>query len=306
MTYIGNNGLMKTKLNYVVLPLAIDIYFADAYYFANRKPNPGTEARLNVFSTIDGCLGFSLGIERNSAEVVGTNMTSYDGCFYINRSRTVNNVCVLYSIPRTKTSFTTYSGCDVTGMDLFKNSNLTSIVFNNGLLSMYGWAFQSLSSLTNVTLPASLKYISNSTFQNCSNLANFSTVNTAGVTSASSTILNFVNDQTTRIGNLLYIGDNAFNNCAYTGIVLPISTTLEFGKSVLYNGTVNKRAYIYVSDKYSDFYNLHYKSGATNPWVANVWNQGTKETIYYAETAADKTESTVRYWHYVNGAPEIW
>jgi hypothetical protein len=215
-------------------------------------------------------------------------------------------IMFVYSIPRTKTSFTTYSGCDVTGMDLFKNSNLTSIVFNNCLLSMYGWAFQSSSSLTSVTLSTSLKYISNSTFQDCSNLAYFSTVNTAGVTSTSSTILNFVDNQTTRTGNLLYIGDDAFNDCAYTGVVLPIFTTLKFGKRVFYNGTANKRAYIYVSDKYSDFYDLHYKSGASNEWVANVWNQGIKETLYYAETAADQTESTVRYWHYVDGAQVIW
>jgi hypothetical protein len=306
LAYICDNGLMKTKLTYVVLPTAVDIYFPDANYYVNKAPDTSTAARLNVFCRIEDCRGFSLGTAYNSAELVGTNLTSYDGCLYVNSSRTTCNQTVLYCIPRAKTTFSTYSGCNITGMDLFKNSPLTTINFNNGLISMYGWAFQDSGSLTTITLPTSLKYVSNSTFDGCGNLANFKSVDTAGTTSNASTILNFVDDKTTRTGNILSIGEAAFRNCAYTGVVLPISTNISISSEAFGNGTDSKKAYIYVSDKYADFVALHYADTSTNKWVNNVWNKNTKETIYYAETTADKTQSTVRYWHYVDGAPVIW
>lgn len=98
------------------------------------------------------------------------------------------------------------------------NSYLTSLTFakdgdgNNALTTIDAMAFQNLSVLTTVEIPASVTNIAKGAFQSCSKLAS----------------ITFASDE-----NLLTVGDDAFKSCsALTSITFPSSVT-TIGKAAL-------------------------------------------------------------------------
>lgn len=308
--YIGQNGCMGTKLSYVVLPTTVDIYFPSGYK-ATTTPDNSTNARLNVFYNVSGCNGYSLGTAVNTNEVVGTYLSSYNSCFYINASRNVTaggNGQVLMCVPRTLTSLKTISTCDITGMDMLKGDTaLTSLDLNYGLESMYGWAFNPCVNLATITLPSTIKYLGNSIFNGCSGITNMKTryandENTGSVVD-NATIVNFATN-TDKTGSILYIGDSAFSGCSsLTGFILPSDTT---NLTVNANSFAASNAYIYVSESYDTFYNMH-KEGGTHAWTTS-WNSGANATAYYSATKpSDALLDSRRYWYYdSNNLPAFW
>ena len=60
---------------------------------------------------------------------------------------------------------------------------------------------------------------------------------------------------------------------------------------------------------FSIFYKKIYYEGTEAQWSENGLGEGTKELLRYAEIlfySETRPEKNGKYWHYVEGIPEIW
>ena len=103
------------------------------------------------------------------------------------------------------------------GDNAFNNSSCQSVTFseNSQLISIDGFAFQSCTSLTSVTIPSSVTSIGNSTFDGCTSLT--SVTIPSGVTSIGGDVFRntpwwntYSADTSHHYGNIIYINDVAY------------------------------------------------------------------------------------------------
>lgn len=350
LTYLDEKSLHSAGCVNVYIPIAVNTYVpsyyknvADTgYNETGGSPNTGTSARLDVCNFMYKCESFVLytpttagavfsgTVPATSTTQTGTNLTSYESCLYINSARNLGSTTgggtLLFAIPYKLTTLKTYSGCNITGMDLVKNGNITSANLNYGITKMYGWIFDESSdpkNLTSVTLPTTLKYISNSAFLKCQNLTNFD-VNTSATDTTDVPTNTF---DLSAFTALKQISDSAFRNCdGIKKLILPTSENLDLGSNCFSeidftNGAAGNEG-IYVTDTYANFNKYHiYHDADGNPkdkgsggiaptgrtWTSGAWNLNSETKVYYYLEDKPTTLPTGHYvWRYVSGVPTIW
>ena len=148
-------------------------------------------------------------------------------------------------------------------------SSLKKVIINSG--NIPSEAFFGCSSLASITIPDSVTSIGSQTFCDCSSLTSI-------------TIPDSVRS----------IGHNAFWSCSsLTSITIPDSVT-----------SIGDYAFSHCSSLTSVFY-----KGTAEQWntisISNGNSDLTSATLYYySET--QPTDTTYKYWHYVDGVPTAW
>ena len=148
-------------------------------------------------------------------------------------------------------------------------SSLKKVTINSG--DIPGYAFSNCSSLTSITIGNNVTSIGDSAFRGCSSLASIT-----------------IPDSVTSIG------DYAFSHCSsLTSITIPGSVT-----------SIDNFAFYDCSSLTSVFY-----KGTAEQWntisISNGNSDLTSATrYYYSET--QPTDTTYKYWHYVDGVPTAW
>ena len=174
------------------------------------------------------------------------------------------------SVPSSLKKVTINSG-DIPGYAFSNCSSLTSITIGNNVTSIGAYAFSYCSSLTSITIPGSVTSIGDSAFSYCSSLTSI-----------------------TIPGSVTSIGDYAFSYCSsLTSITIPGSVT-----------SIDNFAFYDCSSLTSVFY-----KGTAEQWntisISNGNSDLTSATrYYYSET--QPTDTTYKYWHYVDGVPTAW
>lgn len=147
--------------------------------------------------------------------------------------------------------------------------SLKKVTINSG--DIPGYAFSNCSSLTSITIPGSVTSIGSSAFSGCSSLASI-----------------------TIPDSITSIDDGAFVDCSsLTSITIPDSVT-----------SIGDCAFVNCSSLTSVFY-----KGTAEQWntisISNGNSDLTSTTrYYYSET--QPTDTTYKYWHYVDGVPTAW
>ncbi|MBQ8439128.1 MAG: leucine-rich repeat domain-containing protein [Clostridia bacterium] len=158
------------------------------------------------------------------------------------------------------------------GANLYLNDTLVSEVnIPYDITSIGSYLFYGCKSLTKITIPASVISIGSFAFTDCSNLMEVTIGN-----------------------NVTSIGYYAFHNCTnLTSITIPVSIT-----------SISMEAF----ENCNSLNNIYY-TGTAEEWTAitiGSWNDPlTSATIYYySET--QPTDTTNKYWHYVDSVPTVW
>ena len=129
----------------------------------------------------------------------------------------------------------------VTSISTWFNENKDITAFSefvnfSGISALVQYAFQSCSSLTEITLPASLTSIGNYAFQNCSLLARVLNLENTKVTSISNGAFRYCSSlaEIAFPASLTSIGSYAFQDASFEEITLPASLT-SIGSGAFYN-----------------------------------------------------------------------
>ena len=183
--------------------------------------------------------------------------------------------------------------------DAFRNcESLTNVVFTESsrLTSIGSGAFDSCEGLTSITLPNSVTSIGSMAFYYCTALTSISipdSVTSIGSQAFASchcltTVIFTVNSQLTTIGEW------AFSSCGWLyKIVIPDSVT-----------SIGDDAFFAIASGAMIYY-----TGTPEDWVKIPINSSNSILVkatcyYYSETKS--TDTTYKYWHYVNGLPKAW
>lgn len=241
-----------------------------------------------VYINEDSFVGCS-SLSAINVEEENTNYTSIDGLL-VDKNKTkiidIPQAITKISIPDSFTSIEAkaFSICssveELTLPSLFDQkisyyfnssvpSSLKKVTINSG--DIPGYAFSNCSSLTSITIGNNVTSIRNFAFDDCSSLTSI-------------TIPDSVRS----------IGHNAFWSCSsLTSITIPDSVT-----------SIGDYAFFDCSSLTSVFY-----KGTAEQWntisISNDNSDLTSATrYYYSET--QPTDTTYKYWHYVDGVPTAW
>ncbi len=191
---------------------------------------------------------------------------------------------------------TTIGDCAFSGC-----SSLTSITLPDGLTSIGSSAFGYCTSLTSITLPDGLTSIGYGAFENCTSLTSITLPD--GLTSIGSSAFGYCTSLTsiTLPDGLTSIGYGAFENCtSLTSVVIPDSVTsigdYLFGWDYKYDDDTGKSSFNIYYAGTSDQWNSISKSSESYFKNFNIY--------YYSET--EPSDTTLLYWHYVNGVATAW
>lgn len=241
---------------------------------------------ISIGSRDNGYIGYyALNIKTNGeSEIVNKD----DYLFY-----TVNNINYLIGYIGNETSLVLpndYNGENyiINGSAFLVMANLTSVTIPDCVTSIGSYAFRNCRSLTSVTIPDSVTSVGEYAFDGCSNLTNITipdgiTILYSNTFSNCSSITSItIPDRVTTIGN------NVFSNCSrLTNIVIPNSVT-NIGE--------------YAFSNCKNISNVYYK-GTIDEWnkttFSNYKNYLTEATRYYYSDS-EPTDTTVKYWHYVD------
>lgn len=242
-------------------------------------PDSVTSISYNAFS---GCSELtSIIVDKNN-----TVYHSYESCLIETSSKTLILGCKNSILPSdgsvTSIGDYAFSGCYA----------LTSISIPNSVTSISAGAFKGCSKLTSVTIPGSITFFGPNAFEDCSKLTDVVIKN--GVTSIGiETFKDCSELVNVTIGNSVTdIGKSAFKNCSkLTSIIIPDSVT-SIGYYA-FEGTGLNNVYYF---------------GTSTEWE-NINIDDNEELIsatryYYSETRP--TDTTLKYWHYVDGEPTTW
>ena len=172
-------------------------------------------------------------------------------------------------------------------------SSLTSITIPDSITSIGDYAFYICSSLTSVTIPESVTSIGSSAFSGCSSLTSITIPDS--VTSIGDYAFEGCSSLTsiTIPNSVTSIGKYAFFVCSsLTSVTIPSGATI--GTYAFYS--CNKLKTIYYSGSNTDWNKI--SIGFTDSPLSNAI------IYYYSET--QPTDTTYKYWHYVDGEPTIW
>ena len=247
-----------------------------------------------------------------NVEEENTNYTSIDGLL-VDKNKTkiidIPQAITKISIPDSFTSIEAYAFSECT--------KLTSITIPDSVNSIGSSAFSGCNSLEELTLPSlfdqEISYYFNSSvpsslkkvtinsgdipgyaFSNCSSLTSITIGN--NVTSIGAYAFSYCSSLTsiTIPDSVTSIGDYAFSYCSsLTSITIPGSVT-----------SIDNFAFYDCSSLTSVFY-----KGTAEQWntisISNGNSDLTSATrYYYSET--QPTDTTYKYWHYVDGVPTAW
>ena len=173
-------------------------------------------------------------------------------------------------VPKSLKKVTINSG-DIPGYAFSNCSSLTSITIPGSVTSIGDSAFHGCSSLTSITIPDSVTSIDDCAFADCSSLASIT-----------------IPDSVTSIGSSAFFGCSSL-----ASITIPDSVT-----------SIGYCAFVDCSSLTSVFY-----KGTAEQWntisISNGNSDLTSATrYYYSET--QPTDTTYKYWHYVDGVPTAW
>ena len=172
-------------------------------------------------------------------------------------------------------------------------NSLTSVVIPDSVTSIGNFAFDDCSSLTSITIPDSVTSIGSSAFRGCSSLTSITIPDS--VTSIGSSAFRGCSSLTSiAIGNnVTSIGYSAFSNCSsLTSITIPDSVT-----------SIGDSAFSGCSSLTSVFY-----KGTAEQWntISSYGNSDLTFATRYYYSETQPTDTTYKYWHYVDGVPTAW
>lgn len=220
---------------------------------------------------------------------------------------------------------------------------ITSVTTNNRIGTLNNSAFRYNYALEEVTLDAALTYVNDTCFANCTALTTV-TVNAAAgktvyfkkqaflydallenVTFTNNCIIDFREEcmngciglKSLNIPDKSTIQKKAFKDC--TGFAYSAGSqngiVLGAGCKFLYSGAesafigCDPSTRIYIKENASTYLSARTDGGGTVRYP-NGWNYYSTtsaiNTYIYAETESEKTEPTLKYWHYVGGVPTAW
>ena len=220
------------------------------------------------------------------------------------------------SVPSSLKKVTINSG-DIPGYAFYNCSSLTSIILRNNVTSIDSSAFSGCNSLEELTLPSlfdhALSYYFDSSVPSSLKkvIINSGNIPSEAFFGCSSLASITIPDSVTSIGSQTFcdcssltsitipdsvrsIGHNAFWSCSsLTSITIPDSVT-----------SIGDYAFFDCSSLTSVFY-----KGTAEQWntisISNGNSDLTSATrYYYSET--QPTDTTYKYWHYVDGVPTAW
>ena len=269
-----------------------------AYYYIPASLNSVTITGENIVS----------GAFRNCSGL--TNITIGDSVTTIGSSAFYNcSSLASITIPDSVTSI---------GQSAFYNcSSLASITIPDSVTSIGGGAFSRCTKLTNIVIPNSVTSIESYVFEDCSNL--MSVVIPDSVTSIGGGAFNGCRSLTSIVipDSVTSIGIRAFSYCtSLTSVTIPDSITRISQDAFSYCESLTS---VTIPDSITHidmfaFGNCSslkavYFSGTATDWskitIAYTNTPLTSATrFYYSET--QPTDTTNKYWHYVDGVPTVW
>ena len=170
-------------------------------------------------------------------------------------------------------------------------ASLKTVTITGGTSIGYA-AFYGCTNLTSITIPDSVTSIGDNAFQNCSGLTTITIPD--GVTSIGRYVFEGCTGLTdiTIPDDITSIGESAFKDCSnLTNITIPDSVT-----------NIDSLAFYCCFNITSVYY-----TGTAENWAnisANSPNLTSATIYYYSET--QPTDTTNKYWHYVDGEPVVW
>lgn len=197
-------------------------------------------------------------------------------------------------------------------------TNLTSITIPDGITSI-GWAtFYNCTSLANITIPDCVTTIGDSAFFNCKSLRSIILPNSLTIIEDNAFLVCSELTTITIPNSVTSIGDNAFSGCSsLTSVTLGNSVT-TIGKEA-FEGcnlgptiTIPKSVTTIEVGAFGEgiFLTTVYYKGTPTEWEnISIVSSGNDKLIsatkyYYSET--QPTDTTYKYWHYVDGEPTPW
>lgn len=201
-----------------------------------------------------------------------------------------------YYIPTTLKNVTLLGGTIFMGC-FFNCDTLTVIALPDGITSIDKYAFYNCTNLLSIKLPNSVNSIGGNAFYNCISLSNIYIPEKVSILSEyvfynCSSLLNVVIP-----AGVTKIDTSAFENCiSMSWVILPESIREIGSKSFIGCDKLKKIFYLGTKKQWQNISKVLYP---TTPISSSESNR-----YYYSET--QPTDTTYKYWHYVDGVPTAW
>ncbi len=263
-------------------------YYSNPGCYALNIKTSGSSDVVNK----DGCLFYTYDGTNYLIKYVGNETSIVLPNDYNGETYKINDYFAYYNDKITSVTITNkvtsigghaFSGC----------TNLANIVISDSVTTIGDHAFWGCEKLTNVTIPDSVTTIADYAFQSCTNLTSLTIGN--GITSISDSTFYRCKNLTNVVipDSVTIINQYAFWGCEkLTSIVIPKSVT-----------TIGLSAF----EDCTNLTNVYYK-GTSAECSVNISDRNDKfvsaAKYYYAET--QPTDTSNKYWHYVNNEIEVW
>ena len=278
-TYGVSAGTAK-YLQEIVIPAthngkAVTQILEEAFFYAYAKtitiPNSVTDIGSSAFS---GCTSLTSIVIGNGVTTIGKS--AFSMCTSLTSITIPNSVTSIgnsaFGRCTSLTSIVIPNSVTNIGDHAFSGcTKLTSIVIGNGITTIGDSVFQECHSLTSIVIPESITTIGNFAFSACKSLTSITIPH--GVTTIGNFVFYYCPNLTSIIipDRVTTIGDHAFSDCAKLTDVYYCGTAVDWDSIAIHE---------------------------SNPGLTRSTH------YYYSETAP--TDTTNKYWHWVDGIPTVW